>query len=637
MCLWRAAAPIIGMLACLTGAPAHGETVVLAAGERPPYLGKDLPGQGYIAEVARAAFAQAGAQSRLAFSTWTRARVLASTGGAQCVALQEDEQAPVGTMITDRFPGGSLGLLKRRPNAVPANAKVAQAAGMDGELALIDALARGGVAVARMDRYAASDLIVNARPDLVGALDWLPGPPIPSGFRLACASKYVVDIFNAGLSRLRRNGELTEIMHRHGLFAPVADVAGRVRLVIGTVNNGDMVFMRGMGALFEQQHPGVQLEWRFLEENTLRTRLLGSQATGDAQFDLMTIGPYELSTWAQRGWLQPFDKLPRDYDLDDLLPALRKFLTVGEQLYALPFYAESALTYYRKDLLAKAGMVMPAHPSYGDIAAMAARLHDPQSGVYGACLRGLPGWGENMALVGSMVHAANGRWLGRDGQPDLASPAWKAAVAQYVDVLTRYGPPHPERNGFSENLALFSQGHCALWVDASVAAGTLFDPKRSRVAARVGIAPAPASAMDTGSGWLWSWSLAVPTASRHPAEAARFAAWATSREYVQAIAQRHGWIAVPPGTRKSTLTDSRYLAAAPFAPAVREAIEAAGHADPAARTDIGLQYVPIPSFHAIGDRTGLEIARILRREQDVPTALGRAQNFARQQMQGATN
>ena len=72
------------------------------------------------------------------------------------------------------------------------------------------------------------------------------------------------------------------------------------------------------------------------------------------------------------------------------------------------------------------------------------------------------------------------------------------------------GPPGASSNGFNENLALFQQGKCGMWIDATVAASFVTDPKDSTVADKVGFALAPDNGLGKRGNWLWAWSLADP-------------------------------------------------------------------------------------------------------------------------------
>jgi sorbitol/mannitol transport system substrate-binding protein len=341
----------------------------------------------------------------------------------------------------------------------------------------------------------------------------------------------------------------------------------------------------------------------------------------------MTIGAYEAPIWAKKGWLAPMTGLPADYDEADLIKTVREGLTSDGKLYALPFYAESSMTYYRKDLFAQKNLKMPEKPTWEEIGKLAAQLHDPAKGVYGICLRGRAGWGENMALVGTMVNAYGGRWFDEKWQPQLDTPEWKQAVNFYVDLMRKSGPPGASSNGFNENLVLFSGGKCGMWVDATVAAGMLYHGKDSKVSDKVAFAPAPMATTDKGSHWLWIWSLAVPKSSKSQDAAKKFAAWATSKDYIKLVAKDSGWALVPPGTRTSTYASTEYKKASPFSDFVLDAIQKADANNPTVKPVpyTGIQFATIPEFQSIGTITGQAIAGALAGKGTADAALKTAQ------------
>lgn len=404
----------------------------------------------------------------------------------------------------------------------------------------------------------------------------------------------------------------------------------KTRLTIATVNNGDMVVMQDLSRKFEVENPDIELRWVVLEENILRQRTTTDVASQGGQFDVLTIGSYETPIWAKRGWLKPLDELPAEYDVDDLIDPIRTGLSHEGSLYALPFYGESSMLYYRRDLFEEAGITMSENPTYGEVEEWASQVHDPANGVYGMCLRGKPGWGENMAFLTTLVNTNGGRWFDMDWQPQLDTPEWNSAVTFYVNVLNEYGPPGASSNGFNENLALFSTGKCGMWIDATVAAGLLSNPEVSQVADRVGFAPAPVESYPNGSNWLWAWALAIPETSRSPEEAQRFITWATSKEYIQLVADRSGWVGVPPGTRTSTYKNPNYQEVAPFAKTVLNSIESADIEQPSPLPTPykGIQYVDIPEFQAIGTQVGQRMAEALADKVSVDRAIEKSQNIA---------
>lgn len=419
------------------------------------------------------------------------------------------------------------------------------------------------------------------------------------------------------------------------LGTSVAARAGTT-LTIASVNNPDMVVMQKYSSRFEKA-TGIKLKWLLLEENVLRQRVTTDIATRGGQFDIVTIGMFETPLWGKAKWLVPFDDVPASYDLDDVIPTVRDGLSYEGKLYSLPFYAESTMTFYRTDLFRKAGLTMPDNPTWSQIAAFAAKLNDKANGIYGLCLRGQPGWGENMAIATIMGNVWGGQLFDMKWKPGYDSPPWKEAINFYVDVGNRYGPPGMASNGFNENLALFASGHCAIWVDATVAAGFLFDAKRSQVSDKVGFAQAPIEKWHKGNGWLWAWALGVPAVSRHVMEAKQFIEWATSKDYVRMIGENEGWVTVPPGTRRSTYDNAAYQKAAPFAKATLHAIESADsiHATKDPKPYAGINFATIPEMQAIGNFAGQQISAALTGRTTVDAALAAAAKNAERMLKQA--
>ncbi|AMQ84382.1 MULTISPECIES: sugar ABC transporter substrate-binding protein [Pseudomonas] len=411
---------------------------------------------------------------------------------------------------------------------------------------------------------------------------------------------------------------------------------GAQTLTIATVNNSDMIRMQKLSKTFETEHPDIKLNWVVLEENVLRQRLTTDIATQGGQFDVLTIGMYEAALWGAKGWLEPMKDLPASYALDDVFPSVREGLSVKGSLYALPFYAESSITYYRTDLFKDAGLTMPERPTWEQIAGFAEKLTHKDKEQYGICLRGKAGWGENMALITTVANAYGARWFDEQWKPEFNGPEWKNALNFYVDTMKKSGPPGASSNGFNENLALFNSGKCAIWVDASVAGSFVTDKTQSKVADHVGFTYAPHQVTDKGSAWLYSWALAIPTSSKAKDAAKEFSAWATSKEYGELVAKTDGIANVPPGTRASTYSDA-YMSAAPFAKVTLESLKAADPSKPTLKPVpyIGIQLVTIPEFQGIGTQVGKLFSAALIGQTTVDQALTAAQQTTEREMKRA--
>jgi len=401
----------------------------------------------------------------------------------------------------------------------------------------------------------------------------------------------------------------------------------KTTVTIATVNNSDMKRMQILSESFTATNPDIKLNWVTLDENTLRQRVTTDIATKGGQFDVLTIGTYEVPLWAKQNWLVSLDSLPESYNTGDILPAIREGLSFDGKLYAAPFYGESSFTMYRKDLFEQAQLEMPSAPTWAFIKKAAAAITDRSKDTYGICLRGKAGWGENIALLTAMSNSYGARWFDENWKPQLDSEAWASTVNDYLDLLTQYGPPDATANGYNENLALFKAGKCGIWVDSTAAASTITDDKQSSVAANVGFALAPDNGLGKRSNWLWSWALAVSSSSKHEEAAKKFVAWATSDVYTQLVAGKEGWAHVPPGTRNSLYRNPSYLAAAPFSPIILASIQAADPNQPTVDKVpyTGIQFVAIPEFQSIGNAVGQRIAKALDGDITADEALANAQ------------
>lgn len=415
------------------------------------------------------------------------------------------------------------------------------------------------------------------------------------------------------------------------------NVAAKETITIATVNNGDMITMKELSNHFEEQNPDISLKWVTLEENILRQRVTTDVATKGGQYDVMTIGTYEVPIWGKQNWLTELDNLGENYDVDDLLPAIRSGLTIDNKLYAAPFYGESSMVMYRTDLMEKAGLEMPNAPTWSFIQKAAKAMTNKDEGVYGLCLRGKAGWGENVALITSMANSFGARWFDENWKPQFNTLEWKATLQYYVDVMKESGPAGSSANGFNENLALFQTGKCGIWIDATVAGAFVTNKKDSEVADKVGFALAPDNGLGKRGNWLWSWTLAIPSSSKKSDAAMKFISWATSKEYSQLVADNKGWAKVPPGTRASLYENEQYMNAAPFAQITLDSINSADPKNPTVKPVpyVGIQFVAIPEFQGIGTAVGQQFSAALTGQMTVEQALNTSQRLVERTMRKA--
>jgi sorbitol/mannitol transport system substrate-binding protein len=383
---------------------------------------------------------------------------------------------------------------------------------------------------------------------------------------------------------------------------------------------------------FEKQYPGIKVKYATYTEGDLRAAIQKDVSTHSNSFNVIMIGPYEAPLFAKDGWLTNLSTqyIAKDasYDASDLLPPIAKSLSYKGDLYAVPFYGESSMVYYRKDLFKAAGLTMPAHPTWAQMQTMAAKLNQPGK-VAGICLRGLAGWGDNMASLDTVVNTFGGEWFNKNWQPQLTSPAFEAATNFYVNLIRKYGESGASNDSFNQLLTLYGQGKCAMWYDATVAATSIATTYPS-IAAQTGYAFAPVD-KTTSSGWLWTWSLGIPQGTANSGAAWKFVSWATSKSYDSLVAAKYGWAAVPPGTRTSLYNNPSYQnAAKAFAGITLASIDGTDPDHPTVNPVpyVGVQYVDIPQFEVLGVQVGQQIAGAIAGTESVSTALKTSQGDA---------
>ncbi len=419
------------------------------------------------------------------------------------------------------------------------------------------------------------------------------------------------------------------------LVSVASTAATAAELTIATVNNGDMIRMQGYTDDFTAK-TGHTVEWVTLEENVLRQRVTTDITTKGGQFDIMTIGMYETPIWGANGWLVPLDDLSADYDAADILPAMAGGLSYDGTLYAAPFYGESSMIMYRTDLMEKAGLQMPDAPTWAFIREAAAAMTDRGNDINGICLRGKAGWGEGGAFITAMSNSFGARWFDMDWNAQFDTQPWKDTLEFFVGMMSESGPAGYATNGFNENLSLFQQGKCGMWIDATVAASFVTNPNDSTVADKVGFALAPDNGLGKRSNWLWAWALAIPAGTAQADAAKQFIEWATSKDYIELVAANEGWANVPPGARTSLYDNPNYQDV-PFAKMTLDSILSADPNDSTVEPSpyVGIQFAAIPEFAGIASEVSQEFSAVYAGQQSVDEALEKAQAITNEAMEAA--
>jgi sorbitol/mannitol transport system substrate-binding protein len=417
-----------------------------------------------------------------------------------------------------------------------------------------------------------------------------------------------------------------------------SDDGEKKTLNVAIVDNPQMQDIAKLTPSLFTKETGIKVQYSIPPEGKLREIVTRDVSAGGRQFDVVMIGPYEAPQFGANGWLKdltPYIEKDDSYDGNDLIPTVKNALSADGKQYASPFYGESSFVMYRKDVMAKNGITVPASPTWDQIAAIARKVNSDE--MAGICLRGLPGWGDLGASFTTVLNTFGGTWWSAtpDGEVDEAQvdqPAFKKALDFYVNLIHDAGETDAANSSFNECLTQYQEGKVAMWYDATVAASTL-EASDSPVKGKNGYALAPVEETKT-SGWLWTWALAIPQSASDPDTSWKYISWATGPDYIKAAGTRvpGGWAAIPPGTRLSTYQIPEYQQAAKaFAQKTLDAMKAAPIDNPGTTPRPGLpgvQYVGIPEFQDVGNRCTEEFSAAIAGEESVDEALQACQEIA---------
>ena len=295
----------------------------------------------------------------------------------------------------------------------------------------------------------------------------------------------------------------------------------------------------GLLRAFEAAHPGVRvraesLTWSSDEQHQFYVVNLEG---GNPGFDVMMLDVIWVPEFARAGWLLDLTPFLGPDPLEPYFPAAVEPSRQDGGIWALPWFMNVGLLYYRKDLLARHGLVPPA--SYAELVAQVKQIRAAEPG---ARLDGLLWQGKQ--YEGMVVNVLEAMWangtslLGPAGEvfPD---PERAAEALGFLRGLIADGVSPPWTTAADEELTrrAFQDGR-AVFLRNWPYAMDLFAQPDSRVRGNVGLAPLPrlAARGPIGAGSSGGAHLGVHRGTRHPAEAAALVRFLTGREAERAMA-----------------------------------------------------------------------------------------------------
>ncbi|MFT6083967.1 MAG: multiple sugar transport system substrate-binding protein [Alphaproteobacteria bacterium] len=302
--------------------------------------------------------------------------------------------------------------------------------------------------------------------------------------------------------------------------------------------------------------------------------------------------------------LKPFFDNPKlamqNYNKKDLIKAYVDNIGLQGKLYGLPFGAETSILGYRSDILEKYNMQPPKN--YTDLLKQACFLHNKEKNIAGITSRGASGHHLTHAFL---LHLApmGGRVLDKNMKPILNNAAGIKA-AEYLKKLLECAPIGVEAFRFGEMKNAFLQGKSVFFLDSTIIAGEVSDPKKSKIINKIKWLPHPKgvkNASQTGG-----FGLAIPKNGRHPQAAFLLMQWLTSPEIDTRIALMGG-----NPSRYTTHYDKNVLQKYPHMKIFGNALK---NADPDWRPII-------PEWNAMNKKIGTELSKAILGQKSIPQAL----------------
>ncbi|MBE7188290.1 ABC transporter substrate-binding protein [Jatrophihabitans endophyticus] len=402
------------------------------------------------------------------------------------------------------------------------------------------------------------------------------------------------------------------------------------------VNNPPMLELKALAPQFTKE-TGIKVHFVTKVEQDMRDTASTEFANQSGQYDVATLSNFEIPYYAKAGWISSMEPIVKDkaFDQSDILPTMQQALSYKGTVYGEPFYGESSFLMYRKDVFAKLGITMPSNPTWAQVAQYAAKADGAEPGMKGICLRGLAGWGDNLAPLTTVVNTFGGTWFNDKWQAQVDTGGFKKAANFYVNLVRQHGEPGAANFSFPQCLSALQQGKVAMWYDSTAAAGSL-EASDSPVKGKIGYVAAPHD-LTQNSGWLYTWAWAIEKASTKQKQAMKFVEWASSKKYEQLVAadtknpSTGGPANIPGGARTSTYSNPTYLKVAKaFAKPTLDAIDNAPTKMPGTqpRPYSGIQFVGIPSFTDFGTNCAKDISSAIAGSESTDSALSDCQQLA---------
>ena len=279
---------------------------------------------------------------------------------------------------------------------------------------------------------------------------------------------------------------------------------------------------------------GYSVELSDIPQDQLNSRVRLSLSAQTDEFDVIMLGHMLIPQYRNAGWIvslsdfidDPQHTNPQEFQFDDILGGFVNAASVDGELYAMPFYGESTMLMYNKEMFAAAGLDQPPQ-TFEELESYARRLTDKAGNQFGIAMRGRRGI--NWYPWSGFAYGMGGGWIDSAGRPILNTPETIEATELFSRLISEYGPPGAANFDWNDVQIMMQQGDVAMIIDATNFGPRLENPDDSTVVGQVGYAMVPRGPAGRFPS-IYSAALSIPETSSEKDAAWEFLKWSTSTE-----------------------------------------------------------------------------------------------------------
>ena len=307
---------------------------------------------------------------------------------------------------------------------------------------------------------------------------------------------------------------------------------------------------------------GIKVERDKMQYLRMKDKQVLEMSKPKGDYDVITYVVMWKTEYVAKNFLEPLDTMfankalaDPDYDIKDLITAYYENIALvggpktylpgpGARPYGIPYGAETGVLAYRRDILDKHNLKVPA--TYDELLRACRLIKDKEPGMGGLTSRGQTGHQVTAAWLLHLTPHAGEVFDDKFRAAFHKEPGIRAA--EVLKEIVDTGPPGIPSYGFGEMQNAFLQGQAAFYLDSVSVFGIAQDPAKSKVAGRIGYAIHPKAAQHSAQ--TGGFGMAIPKNAKNKEAAFLFIQWMTNKAQDKKVAMLGGST-----SRWSTLAD----------------------------------------------------------------------------------